>query len=375
MNERMKPANPDMIPVGEKVLGRVINALGVPLDGRGALAGAPLLPIHAAPGAALPTAPPQPLETGIKVIDLLAPLMRGGTLDLLGPAGVGKLVLMGELIHNLAGRRGGVAVCAGLEERTYQVTDFLSVLGEMGVDHQTAVVFWSRDDPPTQRPRVLLAALTIAAHFRDQGREVVFCLDKKLVPTDELAALSGGVRAPGPAGITTLLFDPGADGPDAGIPSSAFRPDTRLLFTRTLAQQGLYPAIDPLVSTSRLLDEAIVGAEHVAVAQGVRELLRRGEDLAQVGPKPGAAPSPEERRLASRARRIQLFLTQPMFVAAPYAGRPGEYVPLAETVRDFQALLQGEHDTLPEEAFRWQGTLAQALANAAQLADPTVASQ
>jgi F-type H+-transporting ATPase subunit beta len=346
------------VPVGDALLGRMFDAAGAPLDGGGPLNAAGRLPIDRPVGADAAPLPDQMLETGIKVIDLYAPLARGGTHTMTAVPGVGLIVASSELIQRVATRRGGCAAIACLDDQAYSMKDMFADLRGGGVDAHTAVLVGQPGDSPAAKGRLGLMGLTLAESFCDQGRETLLFLSEELITESAIERLRA--RRRGSAGALTL-FVWRIKTPETFDTSwrLALDVDGGLVFSRALAKQSVWPAIDALASASRLLDERFAGAEHVRVARAAQELLRRYGD-AEIGGAAGDDP-----RLRGRARRVLLFQGQPFFVAETFTGLPGEDIPLAETVRGFGELVDGRHDDVHEEAFRFVGALDQALSKAA----------
>jgi len=362
---------PIQIPVGEQVLGRLFNVIGEPIDGKEALPDdVPRLPLHREP----PThqdqvTSDQVLETGIKVLDLICPFARGGKLGLFGGAGVGKTVILTELINNVASGHGGYSVFAGVGERTREGNDLLGELEESGVIDKTAMVFGQMNEPPGARQRIALTGLTIAEHFRDQsGQDVLFFVDnifRFILAGAEVSALLG--RMPSAVGyqptlatemgalqerITTTkdgsitsvqaIYVPADDYTDPGVVTAFAHLDGRIVLERSLADQGLYPAVDPLASSSRILDPRVAGDDHYNVTQRVQEVLQRYRDLREIIAILGIDElSDEDKLVVARARKIQFFLTQPFHVAEVFTGTPGAYVKVEDTVRGFKGLVDG----------------------------------
>jgi F-type H+-transporting ATPase subunit beta len=385
---------PIQIPVGEQVLGRLFNVIGEPIDGKEALPDdVPRLPLHREP----PThqdqvTSDQVLETGIKVLDLICPFARGGKLGLFGGAGVGKTVILTELINNVASGHGGYSVFAGVGERTREGNDLLGELEESGVIDKTAMVFGQMNEPPGARQRIALTGLTIAEHFRDQsGQDVLFFVDnifRFILAGAEVSALLG--RMPSAVGyqptlatemgalqerITTTkdgsitsvqaIYVPADDYTDPGVVTAFAHLDGRIVLERSLADQGLYPAVDPLASSSRILDPRVVGDDHYNVTQRVQEVLQRYRDLREIIAILGIDElSDEDKLVVARARKIQFFLTQPFHVAEVFTGTPGAYVKVEDTVRGFKGLVEGAYDDVPEQAFYMVGTIDEALEKA-----------
>ncbi len=388
---------PITVPVGEAVLGRLLNVVGEPVDGKGPIAAdVPRLPIHrAAPPHEDQVTSDQVLGTGVKVIDLICPFARGGKLGLFGGAGVGKTVILTELIHNVAQGHGGYSIFAGVGERTREGNDLLLELGESGVIDKTAMVFGQMNEPPGARQRIALTGLTIAEYFRDEmGQDVLLFVDnifRYILAGSEVSALLG--RMPSAVGyqptlatemgalqerITTTqkgsitsvqaIYVPADDYTDPGVVTAFSHLDGRIVLERSLADQGFYPAVDPLASSSRVLDPRVVGEAHYRVAQRVQETLQRYRDLREIIAILGVDElSDEDRVVVGRARRLQLFLTQPMFVAEAFTGTAGEFVKIEDTVEGFRGLVDGEYDHLPEQAFYMVGSIAQAVEKAKQL--------
>ena len=388
---------PIEVPVGEAVLGRLFNVIGEPIDGKGALGSeVPRMPLHRpAPAHQDQVTSDEMLETGVKVLDLICPFARGGKLGLFGGAGVGKTVILTELINNVASGHGGYSVFAGVGERTREGNDLLGELEESGVIDKTAMVFGQMNEPPGARQRIALTGLTIAEHFRDEaGQDVLFFVDnifRFILAGAEVSALLG--RMPSAVGyqptlatemgalqerITTTkdgsitsvqaIYVPADDYTDPGVVSAFAHLDGRIVLERSLADQGLYPAVDPLGSSSRILDPRVVGEEHYQVAQRVQEVLQRYRDLREIIAILGLDElSDEDKLIVSRARKIQFFLTQPMHVAEAFTGKPGEYVKIEDTIRGFKGLVEGEYDDVPELAFFLVGTIDQALQAAKDL--------
>jgi len=385
---------PIQIPVGEQVLGRLFNVIGEPIDGKEALPDdVPRLPLHREP----PThqdqvTSDQVLETGIKVLDLICPFARGGKLGLFGGAGVDKTVILTELINNVASGHVGYSVFVGVGERTREGNDLLGELEESGVIDKTAMVFGQMNEPPGARQRIALTGLTIAEHFRDQsGQDVLFFVDnifRFILAGAEVSALLG--RMPSAVGyqptlatemgalqerITTTkdgsitsvqaIYVPADDYTDPGVVTAFAHLDGRIVLERSLADQGLYPAVDPLASSSRILDPRVVGDDHYNVTQRVQEVLQRYRDLREIIAILGIDElSDEDKLVVARARKIQFFLTQPFHVAEVFTGTPGAYVKVEDTVRGFKGLVEGAYDDVPEQAFYMVGTIDEALEKA-----------
>lgn len=389
--------SPIMVPVGENVLGRLMNVIGDTIDGKGDVpADTPRLPLHrSAPPHEDQVTSDQMLETGIKVMDLICPFARGGKLGLFGGAGVGKTVILTELINNVAQGHGGYSVFAGVGERTREGNDLMLELGESGVIDKTAMVFGQMNEPPGARQRIALTGLTIAENFRDdQGQDVLLFIDnifRFILAGAEVSALLG--RMPSAVGyqptlatemgglqerITTTkkgsitsvqaIYVPADDYTDPGVVTAFSHLDGRIVLDRALADQVLYPAVDPLASSSRILDPRVVGQEHYDVALQVQQILQRYRDLREIIAILGIDElSDEDRVVVARARRIQFFLTQPFHVGEVFTGIPGEYVNIEDTVRSFKELVEGKHDDLPEQAFYMVGTIEQAVEKAQKM--------
>lgn len=384
---------PITVPVGDKVLGRLLNVIGDPIDNLGPVESETRLPIHRpAPSYEELTTSDEILETGIKVVDLISPIVRGGKVGLFGGAGVGKTVLLTELIHNVATEHGGYSVFAGVGERTREGNDIWLEMQESGVADKTALVFGQMNEPPGARQRIALTGLTIAEHFRDdQGQDVLLFIDnifRFILAGSEVSALLG--RMPSAVGyqptlstemgalqeritstnkgsITSVqaIYVPADDYTDPGVVTAFAHLDARVVLDRGLFEQAIYPAMDPLGSSSRILDPQVVGEDHYEVAREVQQILQRYRDLREIIAILGIDElSDEDRLVVSRARRIQLFLTQPFFVAEVFTGLPGKYVRREETVKGFKALVEGVYDDLPEEAFRLAGSIEEVIEKA-----------
>ncbi|NEZ89448.1 F0F1 ATP synthase subunit beta [Weissella paramesenteroides] len=387
------------VPVGEATLGRVFNVLGEPVDGGEALGDdVQRDPIHRdAPAYDELSTSTEILETGIKVIDLLAPYVRGGKIGLFGGAGVGKTVLIQELIHNIAQGHNGISVFTGVGERTREGNDMYYEMQGSGVLKQTAMVYGQMNEPPGARMRVALTGLTIAEHFRDvNGQDVLLFIDNIYRFTQagsEVSALLG--RIPSAVGyqptlatemgqlqeritstkkgsVTSIqaVYVPADDYTDPAPATTFAHLDATTNLERSLTQQGIYPAVDPLASTSTALAPEIVGQEHYDVATEVQHTLQRYRELQDIISILGMDElSDEEKTIVNRARRIQFFLSQPFSVAETFTGLPGQYVPLTETVRSFKEILDGKYDQYPEDAFRNVGAVEMVAEKAAQMAN------
>jgi F-type H+/Na+-transporting ATPase subunit beta len=375
------------IPVGEGTLGRILNVIGEPVDEGGPVSTDKFLPIHRpAPEFVDQATEVQAFETGIKVVDLLAPYARGGKIGLFGGAGVGKTVIIMELINNVAQQHGGYSVFGGVGERTREGNDLWLEMKESGVINKTTLVYGQMNEPPGARARVGLSALTAAEYFRDEeGKDVLLFIDNIFRFTQansEVSALLG--RMPSAVGelqerITTTkkgsitsvqaIYVPADDLTDPAPATTFAHLDATTVLSRQIAELGIYPAVDPLDSTSRILDPQVVGAEHYQVARAVQEVLQRYKDLQDIIAILGMDELSEDDKLTvARARKIQRFLSQPFHVAEAFTGTPGEYVKLADTIQGFKEIVEGKHDDLPEQAFYMVGTIQDATAKAARLA-------
>jgi F-type H+/Na+-transporting ATPase subunit beta len=387
---------PITVPVGPTTLGRIFNVLGQPIDQQGPVEADTYYPIHRpSPSLEDQRTTPEIFETGIKVIDLIAPFKRGGKIGVFGGAGVGKTVIIQELINNVAKEHGGRSVFAGVGERSREGNDLWREMVEAEVMDKTTMVFGQMNEPPGARQRVGLTGVTMAEFFRDEGQDVLLFIDNIFRFTQagsEVSALLG--RMPSAVGyqptlatevgqlqeritstkkgsITSLqaIYVPADDITDPAPASVFAHLDSTINLERSIAEQGLYPAIDPLASTSRILDPRIVGDEHYNVAREVQRVLQRYKDLQDIIAILGVDElSEEDKQTVGRARRIQRFLSQPMFVAQAFTGTPGKYVQIADTVRGFREILDGKHDALPEQAFYMQGTIEEAVARAEEMA-------
>lgn len=378
---------PISVPVGEPTLGRVFNVLGEPIDLKDDIAeGARRDPIHReAPKFEELSTKVEILETGIKVVDLLAPYIKGGKVGLFGGAGVGKTVLIQELIHNIAQGHGGISVFAGVGERTREGNDLYHEMSDSGVISKTAMVFGQMNEPPGARMRVALTGLTMAEYFRDeQGQDVLLFIDNIFRFTQagsEVSALLG--RMPSAVGyqptlatemgilqeritstnkgsVTSIqaIYVPADDYTDPAPATTFAHLDSTTNLERKLSEMGIYPAVDPLASTSRALSPEIVGEEHYQVARGVQQTLQRYAELQDIIAILGMDElSDEDKKTVERARRIQFFLSQNFHVAEQFTGQPGSYVPVKDTVRSFKEILEGKYDHLPEDAFRLVGSI------------------
>ncbi len=384
------------VPVGPTTLGRLFNVEGEALDNLGPVEAQERWPIHRLP----PTlqeqeTTPQQLETGIKVLDLFTPFTRGGKIGAYGGAGVGKTVVIMELIRNIATEHGGYSVFAGVGERSREGNDLWNEMKESGTLSKTMMVFGQMNEPPGCRLRIALTGLTMAEYFRDvEGQDVLIFIDniyRYILAGMEVSALLG--RMPSAVGyqptlgtemgdleerITTTkkgsitsfqaIYVPADDYTDPGIVTTFGHLDAVISLERSISEKGIYPAVDPLTSSSRILDPQIIGQEHYDTARGVQQVLQRYKELQDIIAILGLEELSEEDRLTvSRARKIERFLSQPMFVAEQFTGRPGKYVPVAETIRSFKEILEGKHDDLPEQAFYMAGTIDDVVKAAAAL--------
>jgi F-type H+/Na+-transporting ATPase subunit beta len=387
---------PISVPVGKGTLGRILNIVGEPVDKLGPVASEKTYPIHRpAPAFDQQSTSVQMLETGIKVVDLLEPYTKGGKTGLFGGAGVGKTVLIQELIHNIAKHHGGISVFAGVGERTREGNDLWLEFKESGIIEKTALIYGQMTEPPGSRLRVGLTGLTVAEYFRDEeGQDVLLFIDNIFRFTQagsEVSALLG--RMPSAVGyqptlgtemgtlqeritstkrgsITSVqaIYVPADDITDPA-PATAFAHlDATTVLSRQISELGIYPAVDPLASTSRILDPRILGEEHYRTARAVQLTLQRYKDLQDIIAILGMEELSEEDKLTvARARKIQRFLSQPFFVAETFTGAPGKYVSLAETVRGFREVVEGKHDELPEQAFYMVGGIEEAVEKAKRL--------
>ena len=384
--EAVATGAPISVPVGEETLGRIFNVTGDPIDNKPAPAGAKKMPIHReAPSFEEQSTSAEVLETGIKVVDLLCPYQKGGKIGLFGGAGVGKTVLIQELIRNIATEHGGYSVFTGVGERTREGNDLYHEMQESGVINKTTMVFGQMNEPPGARMRVGLTGLTMAENFRDEGgKDVLLFIDNIFRFTQagsEVSALLG--RMPSAVGyqptlqtemgalqeritstkngsITSVqaVYVPADDLTDPAPATTFAHLDATTVLSRSIVELGIYPAVDPLESTSRILDPRIVGEEHYAVARGVQEILQKYKELQDIIAIMGMDELSEEDKLTvSRARKVQRFLSQSFSVAEQFTGMPGQYVPLKETLRGFKMILDGECDSIPESCFLFAGTI------------------
>ena len=391
--EAIDTGAPVAVPVGKATLGRLFNVFGEPLDNLGPVETKERLPIHRpSPPLEEQETTSQMLETGLKVIDLITPFTRGGKIGAYGGAGVGKTVIIMELIHNIATEHGGFSVFAGVGERSREGNDLWREMKESGVIEKTMMVFGQMNEPPGVRARIGLTGVTMAEYFREtEGQDVLLFIDniyRHILANMEVSALLG--RMPSAVGyqptlgtdvgeleeritstkrgsITSFqaIYVPADDYTDPGIVTTFGHLDGVISLERSIAELGIYPAVDPLTSTSRILDPHVVGEEHYQVARGVQRVLQRYKDLQDVISILGMEElSDEDKLTVARARRIQRFLSQPMFVAEAFTGTEGKYVPIKETVRGFKEILEGKHDQLPEAAFFMVGKIEEAVAKA-----------
>ncbi len=393
---------PISVPVGLETLGRIMDVLGSPIDERGAIGEKERMPIHRkAPAYDELAASNELLETGIKVIDLICPFAKGGKVGLFGGAGVGKTVNMMELINNIAKAHSGLSVFAGVGERTREGNDFYHEMAESKVidldnleNSKVAMVYGQMNEPPGNRLRVALTGLTMAEKFRDEGRDVLFFVDniyRYTLAGTEVSALLG--RMPSAVGyqptlaeemgvlqeritstktgsITSIqaVYVPADDLTDPSPATTFAHLDATVVLSRAIAELGIYPAIDPLDSSSRQLDPLVIGQEHYDVARGVQSVLQRYKELKDIIAILGMDElSEEDKQIVSRARKIQRFLSQPFFVAEVFTNTPGKYVPLKDTIAGFKGILAGDYDQIPEQAFNMVGSIDEAVAKAKKL--------
>ena len=394
--EAIDSGAPLSVPVGKATLGRLFNVMGEPLDDLGPVDAEEHWSIHREPPSFQDQeTSTQMLETGLKVIDLVTPFTKGGKVGAFGGAGVGKTLIIMELIHNIATVHGGFSVFTGIGERSREGNDLWYEMRASGVIDKTVLVFGQMNEPPGVRMRIGLTGLTMAEYFRDtEGQDVLLFIDniyRYIMAGMEVSALLG--RMPSAVGyqptlstemgeleeritstkkgsITSFqaIYVPADDYTDPGVATTFAHLDAVIALERSIAEQGLYPAVDPLASTSRILDPRVMGQEHYEVARGVQRVLQRYKDLQDIIAILGIEELSEEDKLTvARARKIQRFLSQPMAVAEAFTGRSGKYVPVKETVRGFKELLDGQHDALPEQAFWMVGTIDEAVERAKEL--------
>ncbi len=393
--EALDTGAPISVPVGPETLGRMFNLLGEPIDDKPAVKASGRMPIHrAAPSYEEQESTMEILETGIKVVDLIAPYLKGGKIGLFGGAGVGKTVLIQELINNIAKEHGGISVFTGVGERTREGNDLYNEMIESGVINKTALVYGQMNEPPGARMRVGLSGLTMAEYFRDQeGQDVLLFIDNIFRFTQagsEVSALLG--RMPSAVGyqptlatemgalqeritstkrgsITSVqaVYVPADDLTDPAPATTFAHLDATTVLSRSISSLGIYPAVDPLESTSRILTPEIVGQAHYETARAVQSILQRYKELQDIIAILGMDElSEEDKMTVARARKIQRFLSQPFSVAEQFTGFEGKYVPLKETIRGFQEIIEGKHDDLPESAFLFVGTIDEAVEKAKQ---------
>ncbi|WP_293981573.1 F0F1 ATP synthase subunit beta [uncultured Clostridium sp.] len=393
--EAIDTGKPISVPVGNEVLGRLFNVLGNPIDNAGGVDAKESYPIHRpAPSFKEQSVEPEMFETGIKVIDLLAPYQKGGKTGLFGGAGVGKTVLIQELINNIAKQHGGLSVFTGVGERSREGNDLYHEMRDSGVIDKTALVFGQMNEPPGARMRVALTGLTMAEYFRDKGQDVLLFIDNIFRFTQagsEVSALLG--RTPSAVGyqptlatemgalqeritstvsgsITSVqaVYVPADDLTDPAPATTFTHLDAKTVLSRSIVELGIYPAVDPLESSSRMLDPRIVGEEHYKVAMGVKNVLEKYKQLQDIIAILGVDElGDEDKAIVARARRIQRFLSQPFTVGEQFTGMKGKYVPIKETIRGFKEILEGKYDDIPESAFLWAGTIDDVLEKAKTL--------
>ncbi|MBO0568778.1 F0F1 ATP synthase subunit beta [Clostridium botulinum] len=393
--EVLDTGSPVSVPVGKEVLGRLFNVLGNPIDEAGEFISNESYPIHrSAPSFEEQSVEPEIFETGIKVIDLLAPYEKGGKIGLFGGAGVGKTVLIQELINNIAKEHGGLSVFTGVGERTREGNDLYYEMKESGVLGKTALVFGQMNEPPGARMRVALTGLTMSEYFRDQGQDVLLFIDNIFrftqagsevsallgrIPSavgyqptlaTEMGALQERITSTKNGSITSVqaVYVPADDLTDPAPATTFAHLDATTVLSRSIAELGIYPAVDPLESSSRMLDPRIIGEEHYEVAIKIKNILERYRELQDIIAILGIDELSEEDKLVvGRARRIQRLLSQPFTVAEQFTGMQGKYVPIKETVRGFKEILEGKHDNIPESAFLFQGTIEEVLKKAEEM--------
>jgi len=383
---------PISVPVGEKTLGRIMDVLGTPIDNKGDIGAETLMPIHRAPPSYEDqAATTELLETGIKVVDLIMPIAKGGKVGLFGGAGVGKTVTLMELINNIAKGHGGYSVFAGVGERTREGNDFYHEMTDSGVIDKVSLVYGQMNEPPGNRLRVALTGLTMAEAFRDEGRDVLMFIDniyRYTLAGTEVSALLG--RMPSAVGYQPTLAEemgvlqeriastktgsitsfqavyvPADDLTDPSPATTFAHLDATLVLSRQIAELGIYPAVDPLDSTSRILDPLVIGQEHYDCARGVQAVLQRYKELQDIIAILGMDELSEDDKLSvTRARKIQRFLSQPFAVAETFTGAPGKYVQLSETIRGFNGIVAGDYDHMPEQAFYMVGSIDEAVEKA-----------
>ena len=387
--------SPIMVPVGKAALGRILNVIGEGVDKLGPVNTEHRMPIHrTAPEFVEQEPVTQVFETGVKVFDLLVPFVRGGKMGMFGGAGVGKTVVIMEMIHNIAMKHGGVSVFAGVGERTREGNDLYGEMKHSGVLEKVALIYGQMNEPPGARARVALTALTCAEYFRDEGQDVLIFIDnifRYTLAGAELSALLG--RMPSAVGyqptlgtdmgvlqerITTTkkgaitsmqaIYVPADDLTDPAVATAFTHLDGTVVLSRQISELGIYPAVDPLDSTSRILDPKIIGDEHYAVARSVQKILQRYKELQDIIAILGMEElSEDDKLIVSRARKMQRFLSQPFHVAEVFTGRPGKYVKVADTIRSFKAIVEGQYDDVPEQAFYMVGPIEEVEENAKKL--------
>ena len=383
--EAIATGSPISVPVGENTLGRIFNVLGQPIDNKPVPAGVSYEPIHrAAPTFAEQSTDTELLETGIKVVDLLCPYQKGGKIGLFGGAGVGKTVLIQELIRNIATEHGGYSVFTGVGERTREGNDLYTEMSESGVINKTTMVFGQMNEPPGSRMRVGLTGLTMAEYFRDTGKDVLLFIDNIFrftqagsevsallgrVPSavgyqptlqTEMGALQERITSTKTGSITSVqaVYVPADDLTDPAPATTFTHLDATTVLSRSIVELGIYPAVDPLESTSRMLDPHIVGEEHYRVARSVQEILQRYKELQDIIAILGMDElSEDDKVLVNRARKVQRFLSQPFNVAEQFTGLPGKYVQIEDTIQGFKEILEGRHDDIPENYFLNAGSI------------------
>lgn len=394
--EVVDTGNPISVPVGSACLGRLMDFSGKPIDHKGPINAKESAPIHRAPPSLLEQETKLEIfETGIKVIDLLAPFRKGGKIGLFGGAGVGKTVVIMELINNVALHHGGVSVFTGVGERTREGNDLYGEMSESKVIDKAVLVFGQMNEPPGSRLRVALTGLTQAEHFRDkEGQDVLLFVDnifRYVLAGAEVSALLG--RLPSAVGyqptlgtemgdlqerivstkngsITSVqaIYVPADDITDPGVATAFGHLDASIVLSRKIVELGIYPAVDPLESSSKMLDKNVIGEEHYRVAREVQKILQKYKDLQDIIAILGIEElSDEEKLIVSRARKIQRFFSQPFHVAEGFTGTPGKYVPLKDTIKGFAELIEGKHDSIPEQAFFMQGTIEEVQKRASEL--------
>lgn len=383
---------PISVPVGKETLGRLFNVLGKTIDNEEGFNAEQYYPIHrSAPSFAEQSVEPEMFETGIKVIDLIAPYQKGGKIGLFGGAGVGKTVLIQELINNIAKEYGGLSVFTGVGERTREGNDLYYEMKESGVINKTALVFGQMNEPPGARMRVALTGLTMAEYFRDQGQDVLLFIDNIFrftqagsevsallgrIPSavgyqptlaTEMGALQERITSTKHGSITSVqaVYVPADDLTDPAPATTFSHLDATTVLSRSIAELGIYPAVDPLESTSRILDSRIIGEEHYETAMKVKHILERYKELQDIIAILGIDElSEEDKIVVVRARKVQKFLSQPFTVAEQFTGMQGKFVPVKETVRGFKEIIEGKHDDIPEFAFLFVGTIEEAIEKA-----------